>query len=71
MADEAERQAAGILSLPASLIEAIDAMEQDQLVLDTLGEHASSAYLLGKKQEWDAFRTSVSQWELDRYLVRY
>lgn len=69
--DEQQRKDAGIISLPANLKEAIDAMEADELVLSTLGNHASSAYLLGKKQEWDAYRTSVSQWELDRYLVRY
>ncbi len=69
--DELQRRDAGIISLPANLKEAIDAMETDALVLSTLGDHASSAYLLGKKQEWDAYRTSVSQWELDRYLVRY
>ena len=25
----------------------------------------------GKKQEWDEYRTSISQWEVDRYLIRY
>lgn len=69
--DDQQRKDAGIRSLPANLKEAIDAMETDELVLSTLGAHASGAYLLGKKQEWDAYRTSVSQWELDRYLVRY
>ena len=69
--DEQQRKEAGSISLPASLKEAIDAMDADDLILATLGSHASSAYLLGKKQEWDAYRTSVSQWELDRYLVRY
>ncbi len=66
-----ERADVGIVSLPANLKEAIDAMEQDPCVLDTLGSHASSAYLMGKKREWDEYRTSVSQWEIDRYLVRY
>ena len=46
-------------------------MEADGLIMDTLGEHASAAYLTGKKQEWDDYRTSISQWELDRYLIRY
>ena len=27
--------------------------------------------LTGKKQEWDDYRTSISQWEVDRYLIRY
>ena len=68
---QAQRDEAGIRSLPANLKEAIDAMECDPLVLDALGEHAASAYLTGKKREWEAYRTSISQWELDRYLVRY
>ena len=61
----------GIRSLPANLTEAIDAMEADGLIMDTLGEHASTAYLTGKKQEWEDYRTSISQWEVDRYLIRY
>ncbi len=66
-----ERLANGITSLPADLKQAIDAMRQDELILSTLGEHASTAYLKGKEQEWDEYRTSVSQWELDRYLSLY
>ena len=66
-----EREKNGIRSLPANLKEAIDAMEADGLIMDTLGEHASAAYLAGKKQEWEEYRTSISQWELDRYLIRY
>ena len=66
-----EREKNGIRSLPANLKEAIDAMEADGLIMDTLGEHASAAYLTGKKQEWDEYRTSISQWEVDRYLIRY
>jgi glutamine synthetase len=66
-----ERQAAGITSLPENLGAAIAAVEQDPLVLEALGDHATKAYLTGKKQEWDAYRTSVSQWELERYLARY
>ena len=69
--NEAERKEAGIVSLPENLKAAIDALEQDDVVLSTLGKHVSQAYIEGKKQEWDDYRTSVSQWELDRYLVRY
>jgi glutamine synthetase len=25
----------------------------------------------GKEKEWDAYRTHVSKWETDRYLVMY
>ena len=63
--DEAARKAHGIDSLPGSLEEAIHAMEADQLILDTLGEHVVANYLDGKRREWDEYRTRVSSWELD------
>jgi glutamine synthetase len=66
-----ERKEAGIASLPENLGAAIASMEQDPLVMEALGDHTAGAYLTGKQQEWDAYRTSVSQWELERYLARY
>lgn len=36
-----EREKNGIRSLPADLHEAIEAMEADGLIMDTLGKHAS------------------------------
>ena len=60
-----------IESLPGSLADALDAMEQDSLVLDTLGEHVVSKYIPAKRAEWDAYRINVTQWELDQYLLKY
>jgi len=28
-------------------------------------------YIVGKKAEWEEYRTSVSQWEINKYLVQY
>lgn len=67
----AERQARGIGSLPSSLAEALDEMEKDSLVCKVLGEHITSRYLAAKRQEWDEFRTAVSQWEIDAYLRKF
>ena len=69
--DDATRAARGIESLPGSLKEALECMKQDSVVLEALGPHVTASYIEGKEREWDAYRTSVSQWELDRYLVRY
>lgn len=69
--DDEERLGRGIGSLPASLDEALTAMLQDELVLSTLGEHVVSRYVAAKKAEWDDYRTRVTQWELDQYLLRY
>ena len=69
--DEAARRARGIESLPGSLDEAIRALEADPLVLDTLGEHVAANYIEGKKKEWEEYRTRVSSWERDKYMLLY
>ncbi len=61
---------AGIEQLPGSLAEAIDVMEQSELVAETLGEHVFEWFLRNKRSEWSAYKTHVSQFELDRYLPR-
>ena len=67
----AERQAKGIEALPGSLEEALLAMKKDTLVMDTLGQHVSSQYIAGKEAEWDEYRTRVSSWERDKYMMNY
>lgn len=60
----------GVKSLPASLDEALSALEADPVALAVLGPGAAR-YLEGKRREWEAYRTQVTQWELDRYLTAY
>ena len=69
--DEEQRLANGIESLPGSLDEAIKALQADPLILDALGEHVAENYIEGKKKEWDEYRTHVSSWEHDRYIINY
>ena len=69
--DQATREANGIASLPGSLEEAIHALEKDQLILDTLGEHVATNFIEGKMKEWDEYRTRVSSWERDKYIINY
>ena len=59
------------LSLPANLHEAVAAMQEDKLGGDTLGDHIVSQYRAGKEKEWDEYRTHVSSWELEKYLITY
>lgn len=66
-----DREAAGIASLPGSLIEAVENMEADPLVKEVLGDHTFTQYVTGKRAEWDAYRIRVSQWEIERYMVNY
>jgi len=68
---QAERDIMGIKSLPGSLKEALETMEKDGLAKKVLGDHAYKAFVRCKENEWDRFRTNISQWELDEYLVIY
>ncbi len=65
---EAEREAAGITSLPGDLAEAIAETEKSELVREALGDHIFTKFIENKKIEWDRYRTHVSQFELDKYL---
>jgi glutamine synthetase len=67
----AERSEKGIDNLPGSLIEALEALKQDKLIMDTLGEHASTQYIAGKVAEWNEYRTRVTNWEIEKYIVTY
>jgi len=67
----AERLERGIASLPGSLAEAILALEQDPVILDALGPHVSDRYLEAKKIEWEVYRTQITPWELQEYLLKY
>ena len=66
-----ERSACGLESLPGTLEAAIRALEADSVVLDALGPHTALQYITGKLREWEEYRTQVSQWELEKYLVTY
>lgn len=57
-----------ITKLPASLWEAIEEMKKGKIVREVFGEHAWKRYLEAKTAEWDSFRISVTDWEIDRYL---
>ena len=63
-----QRREKGIEELPGSLREALLALENDPLFEKALGKAAYEAHLRGRWYEWDSFRVSVSEWELDRYL---
>ena len=69
--DQAARDARGIDSLPGSLEEAVKAMQEDSLILDALGAHVAENYIEGKRKEWDEYRTRVSSWGREKYIINY
>jgi glutamine synthetase len=64
----AEREERGVDVLPGTLREALDALEEDEVIKDALGEHIYEAYYRAKSDEWEDYRIHVSDWELKRYL---
>jgi glutamine synthetase len=66
-----ERRHLRIDDLPASLSEALDELEKDEIVRETLGEHIFEHFLEAKREEWHQYSRHVSPWEMDRYLGVY
>jgi glutamine synthetase len=66
-----ERRHLRIDELPGSLSEALDELENDDLMRETLGEHILTHFLAAKREEWHDYIRHVSRWEVDRYLGVY
>jgi len=66
--DEGERRRHRSKLLPATLGEALDALREDTLIRDTLGDSIYEGFLEAKSIEWTEYRKQVHAWELERYL---
>ena len=69
--DEEKREEYGIDTLPANLGDAVDALEDDEVVYNALGPHVSEKFVEAKRQEFSEYIAEVSDWELDRYLETF
>ncbi|NLW02458.1 MAG: type I glutamate--ammonia ligase [Clostridiaceae bacterium] len=68
---EEERRTAGIGTLPENLYDALTALQEDRLITDTLGQHATSRFIQAKLDEWDEYKNEVHPWEIRKYLANY
>ncbi len=66
-----ERRKAKIDELPGDLSRALDALEKDSLMQDTLGDHILKKFVEAKRAEWHDYVTQVTPWETQRYLTSY
>ncbi|RKS81100.1 L-glutamine synthetase [Haloarcula quadrata] len=69
--DEQKREEYGITTLPSNLGEAVEALEDDEVIQDALGEHVYENFVEAKTQEHKEYLVDVSDWELDRYLEKF
>src|SRR5258707_15505698 len=60
-----------IKMLPGTLYEAINALEQDNVIRAALGEVYAQMYISVKRAEWQAYHNDISRWEIDHYIEVY
>ncbi|HEY0416198.1 MAG TPA: type III glutamate--ammonia ligase [Gaiellaceae bacterium] len=67
--------ARGLRALPANLLEAIDELEQDEVLRAGLGrgrgEDYVDYYAKVKRDEWYRYHEQVTPWEIKEYLTRF
>ena len=63
-----EREAMGIRNLPENLKDALKALKRNDVIKEALGTHVVEKFIAAKTKEWDDFRTSVTEWEIKKYL---
>lgn len=68
---EEELEKKNIRALPKNLSEAVRELERDELIMNTLGEHIAKKYVKAKKLEWREYTTTVHEWEVNKYLIKY
>ncbi len=56
--------------LPATLHSAIKEFKKSSILKDVLGEHLWDKYIEAKEKEWKEYHTTVSEFELEKYLER-
>ncbi|MDW7775681.1 MAG: type I glutamate--ammonia ligase [Methanosarcinales archaeon] len=66
--DEKEREHRNIRSLPGTLRDALNELEQDEIIMNALGTHVLNNFLRLGRTEWDAYRVQVHDWEIQRYI---
>ena len=65
-----QRKVAKIKNLPENLKEALTALNHNDLMKETLGEHLVQKFNAAKLHEWENYRTQVTKWEVDYYLSK-
>lgn len=65
---EEDRKKREIGSLPETLSEALDELENDDVLKKMLGDHIYENFIDMKRKEWDEFKIQVTGWEINKYL---
>lgn len=68
---EEELARRGIKLLPTTLREALHCFEEDSVLTQALGTDYAAYYIQIRAEEWRQYHQSISQWEIERYLMTY
>jgi glutamine synthetase len=69
--DEDEREARGIVRLPETQQEALDALGRDQVLIDALGPVLAESYLAVRRSEWEAYFSGDEAFEQQGHFLKY
>jgi glutamine synthetase len=69
--DERERTERGIVPLPATQAEALDALAADEVLRDALGPVLAESYLAVRRSEWDAYSAGDEAFEQQGHFLKY
>jgi glutamine synthetase len=69
--DENEREARGIVRLPTTQAEALDALEADDVLMSALGRVLAESYLAVRRSEWHAYSAGDQAFEQQGHFLKY
>lgn len=55
-------------TLPTNLFEALTALKENDLLMETLGELGAKTFFEFKNKEWSEFCSKVTDWEINEYI---
>jgi glutamine synthetase len=68
---EDERDVRGIARLPATQAEALDALEDDEVLIGALGDDLARSYLAVRRSEWQAYSEGDEAFEQQGHFSKY
>jgi glutamine synthetase len=68
---EEQFRARKIRRLPRNLLEAVEALQADELARQVLGPQMHNSFIRYKRDEWERYHQTVTDWEVQEYLRLY
>ncbi len=64
-----EKRMLGIERMPVSLNEALSIAKKSSFIEELLGDKLKENYIAKKESEYDQYRRTITEWELNKYLI--